>query len=149
MSTKQNLSCLSPLHLGSQGINHGLEIHPDVVDYSQEMLQEFIQSNPAIDEYEFCIPQFELGNCLSLATTDRRYDRIYCGAACPETYNDYIKQLVAVGGILVMPVNDQLLQIKRISNSQWEVNAVLPVSFASLVLPREVSEDTVLRKLTE
>lgn len=134
--------------LGPHGVNHGLEIHSDVVEYSQEKLHEFIQSSPTIDEYEFCIPQFEVGNCLSLATTDRRYDRIYCGAACPESYNDYIKQLLAVGGILVMPVNEQLLQIKRKSSNQWEVNSVLPVTFASLVIPREVSEDTKLRKLT-
>ena len=66
------------LKIGSKGINHGLEIHSDVVEYSQEKLQEFIRMNPAIDEYEFCEPQFQLGNCLSLGSTDRLYDRYIC-----------------------------------------------------------------------
>lgn len=56
--------------------------------------------------------------------------------------------MVAVGGILVMPVNDQLLQIRRTDVNSWSVNSVLPVSFASLVLPRQdFAEDAVLRKL--
>lgn len=134
-------------YLGSKGINHGLEIHQEVIDYAHEKLQTFIRENPAIDEYDFCEPQFERGNCLSLASTDRRYDRIYCGAACPEAYNNYIKHLVEIGGILVMPVNDELLQIRRIDENSWSVNRVLPVSFASLVLPQpEFVEDTTLRK---
>lgn len=117
-----------------------------MIDYAYEKLQAFIKGNSAIDEYDFCVPQFEHGNCLSLATTDRRYDRIYCGAACPEVYNSYIKQLVDIGGILVMPVNDELLQIRRTDKNSWSVNRVLPVSFSSLVLPQqEFIEDTVLR----
>lgn len=132
--------------VGSRGINHGLEIHPEVIEYAYEKLQAFVKLNSAVDEYDFCVPQFALGNCLSLASTDRRYDRIYCGAACPEVYNNYIKQLVEVGGILVMPVNDELLQIRRNDENSWTINRVLPVSFASLVLPQqEFAEDTVLR----
>ncbi|KAI9555232.1 hypothetical protein GHT06_017747 [Daphnia sinensis] len=139
------LSTMVGLIIGSRGVNHGLEIHQEVIDYAHEKLQAFIKGNPAIDEYDFCIPQFEQGNCLSLAATDRRYDRIYCGAACPEVYNNYIKQLVDIGGILVMPVNDELLQIRRTDENSWSVNRVLPVSFSSLILPQqEFVEDTVL-----
>jgi len=36
------------------------------------------------------------------------YDRIYCGAACPAEYESFIKNLLNVGGILVMPLNDQV-----------------------------------------
>lgn len=63
------------------------------------------------------------------------YDRVYCGAACPEQYETYIKNLLKVGGILVMPLNDQLLQITRTSETNWEVHCLLPVSFATLVCP--------------
>ena len=47
-----------------------------------------------------------------------------------------------------MPVNDQLLQIKRNDANSWTVNSVLPVSFASLVVPREdlAVDAPVLRK---
>lgn len=132
---------------GSKGINHGLEIHSEVIDYATEKVHSFMNANSAMDEYEFCIPQFKKGNCLSLVSTERRYDRIYCGAGCPEMYNDYIRQLVEVGGILVMPMNDQLLQIRRLDENSWAANSVLPVSFASLVLPQaDLPEDVVLRK---
>ena len=134
--------------LGSHGINHGIEIFPDVIEYAQERLQTFMKENSAIDEYEFCVPQFEKGNCLSLAPSKRRYNRVYCGAGCPESFENYMKQLLEVGGILVMPMNDQLLQIRRIEENQWAVNSVLPVSFATLLPPQEILEDVILRMYT-
>lgn len=46
-----------------------------------------------------------------------------------------------------MPVNDELLQIRRDDEKLWTTNRVLPVSFASLVVPQqELSEDALLRK---
>ena len=46
-----------------------------------------------------------------------------------------------------MPLNDQLMQITRTSDSTWDSNAVLSVSFATLQLPRETSNNSVtLRK---
>lgn len=77
-----------------------------------------------------------------LHSSGRLYNRIYCGAACPEAYSDQIKKLITVGGILVVPVNDQLLQIRRIDMNSWVVKSVLPVSFAGLVVPpQEISDD--------
>ena len=34
--------------------------------------------------------------------------RVYCGAACPLEHENYMKNLLRVGGILVMPLNDQV-----------------------------------------
>lgn len=42
---------------------------------------------------------------------------------------------VQEGGILVMPLNDQLVKITRKGPSSWEVESLLPVSFSSLVMP--------------
>lgn len=75
------------------------------------------------------------GNCLCFSSDTRLYDRIYCGAACPDPYENYIKHMLKVGGILVMPLNDQLLQIKRSSKNTWDVRSLLLVSFATLVQP--------------
>lgn len=129
-------------------MNHGVEIHEDVISFAQGKLHDFIMEYPAMDEYEFCRPQFVLGNCLTLSSSNRRYQRIYCGAACPEQYETYMKHLLQVGGILVMPMNDQLLQVRRKTETLWTTNSVLSVSFASLLLPRQDSEqDLILRKL--
>jgi len=134
--------------LGSNGTNHGVEIHADVVEYARERLHQFIKTNPAIDEYEFCMPQFTQGNCLSLASNSRRYHRVYCGAACPETYELYMKHLLEIGGILVMPMNDQLLQVRRLGENSWTAVSMLPVSFATLLLPNgDLVDDVVLPPL--
>jgi len=56
--------------------------------------------------------------------------------------------LIQVGGVLVMPLNDQLLQIVRTSETTWDVKSVLPVSFATLLLPEktDVKDQIKLRK---
>ncbi|CAG2108118.1 unnamed protein product [Medioppia subpectinata] len=65
----------------------------------------------------------------------RQYDRVYCGASCPPEHENYMKNLIKVGGILIMPLNEHLLQIRRTSDTSWIVKSVLPVSFAPLVTP--------------
>nr|CAD7400112.1 unnamed protein product [Timema cristinae]CAD7428655.1 unnamed protein product [Timema monikensis] len=129
------LSTMAGLILGPRGVNHGIEIHEDVVEYAIKKLEEFKKISPALDEYELCEPRFIKGNCLSLNSDVLQYDRVYCGASCPENHENYMKNLIKVGGILVMPLNDQLLQIVRSSETEWEIKSVLPVSFASLLLP--------------
>lgn len=129
------LSTMVGLILGPYGINHGIEIHEDVVQYANKKLEEFKKFSTALDEYEFCPPKFTQGNCLCLNSEFPQYDRVYCGAACPENHENYIKNLVKVGGVLVMPLNDKLLKIKRTSETTWEETFLLSVSFASCIAP--------------
>lgn len=35
-----------------------------------------------------------VGNCLSLSPPEQQYDRVYCGAACPEEYENYMRNLI-------------------------------------------------------
>lgn len=129
------LSTMAGLVLGMYGINHGVELHDEVVEYAKAKLDEFQSTSPALDKYEFCPPSFVVGNCLLLDSTCHQYDRVYCGASCPSEHENYMKNLVRVGGILVMPLNDHLLQVTRTGETTYEVKNVLPVSFASLVPP--------------
>ncbi|ERL95795.1 hypothetical protein D910_00312, partial [Dendroctonus ponderosae] len=46
------------LILGTNGINHGIEIHADVIDYANERLEDFKKLSGAIDEFDFCEPKF-------------------------------------------------------------------------------------------
>ncbi|KAJ8984799.1 hypothetical protein NQ317_003713 [Molorchus minor] len=126
------------------GINHGIEYHADVVQYANKKLEDFKKFSGAIDEFDFCEPKFIHGNCLCL-TSDyhAQYDRVYCGAACPDQFESYIKNLIKVGGILVMPLNEQLLQIERVSETKWQYRSLLPVSFASLIQPLEGKEEWI------
>lgn len=58
--------------------------------------------------FEFCEPAFVVGNCLQIASDSHQYDRIYCGAGVQKDHENYMKILLKVGGILVMPIEDQV-----------------------------------------
>lgn len=129
------LSTMVGLILGPYGINHGVELHEDVVEYARNKLDEFKRVSPALDRYEFCPPRFVTGNCLLLDTSMHQYDRVYCGVTCPTEHENYMKNLICVGGILVMPFNDQLLQVSRTSETTWECKSILPVTYGMLIPP--------------
>ncbi|XP_012227524.1 protein-L-isoaspartate O-methyltransferase domain-containing protein 1 [Linepithema humile] len=128
------LSTMAGLLLQQHGTNHGIELHEDCLKYAYERMEEFKQKSLALNEFDFCEPVFIQGNCLSIIP-GRQYDRVYCGAACPESHEAFIKQFVRVGGILVMPYKDQLLRLKRVDENTWLQHTMLPVSFATLVIP--------------
>ena len=60
------------------------------------------------DRFEFCEPVFVVGNCLEISSDSHQYDRIYCGAGVQKDHENYMKILLKVGGILVMPIEDQV-----------------------------------------
>lgn len=129
------LSTMAGLILGAYGTNHGIELYSEIVDFAYERLEEFVSNSGAIDEYDFCEPSFVIGNCLMLDSACQQYDRVYCGASCPEEYEPYIKNLIKIGGILIMPLNEKLLKITRTGESTWTIAKVLSVSFAPLIAP--------------
>lgn len=99
---------LKYLFTGPYGINHGIEMYDDVVEYAQERLREFVHQCSNFDDFDFCPPSFVVGNCLELPSSSNMYDRVYCGASCPPEHENYMKNLIKVGGVLVMPLNDQV-----------------------------------------
>lgn len=52
---------------------------------------DFLETSPAVDEFDFCPPEFAIGNCLDATPASMRYDRIYCGAAASD---EYVKTLI-------------------------------------------------------
>ncbi|KAL2097800.1 hypothetical protein ACEWY4_007007 [Coilia grayii] len=127
------LSTMVGLILGPFGVNHGVELHKDVVEYAKERLEIFIKNSDSFDKFEFCEPKFVVGNCLEIASDSHQYDRIYCGAGVQKDHENYMKIMLKVGGILVVPIEDQLTQITRTGQSSWESKDILAVSFAPLV----------------
>ncbi|XP_012282454.1 protein-L-isoaspartate O-methyltransferase domain-containing protein 1 [Orussus abietinus] len=136
-------STMAGLILQQHGTNHGIELHEDCLRYSYERLEHFKNSSLALYEYDFCEPIFIQGNCLS-ATPGRRYDRVYCGAACPESHETFIKQFLSINGILVMPFKDRLVRIMRTGEDSWVQKPILPVSFATLIVP-DATETNLLQ----
>ncbi|XP_032875607.1 protein-L-isoaspartate O-methyltransferase domain-containing protein 1 isoform X2 [Amblyraja radiata] len=122
-------------HASPFGINHGVEIHADVVDYAREKLDNFIKKSDSFDKFEFCEPVFVVGNCIDVLSDNLQYDRVYCGAGVQKDHENYMKIFLKVGGVLVMPMEDQLTQIIRTGQNTWETKNILAVSFAPLIQP--------------
>ncbi|KAG7279507.1 hypothetical protein CRUP_035893, partial [Coryphaenoides rupestris] len=110
------LSTMVGLILGPFGVNHGVELHPDVIEYAYEKLDFFIKNSKSFDRYQ--------------------YDRVYCGAGVQRDHEDYMRRMLRVGGILVLPLEDKLTQIRRTAYNSWETKKIIAVSFAPLVLPK-------------
>nr|XP_031835762.1 protein-L-isoaspartate O-methyltransferase domain-containing protein 1-like isoform X2 [Nomia melanderi] len=128
------LSTIAGLLLTQNGINHGIELNENCLKYAYERLEQFKKKSLALDEFNLCEPHFIQGNCLNVIP-DRQYDRVYCGAGCPEAHEAFIKQFVCIGGILVMPFKDYLIQYQKIDEQTWLEDRLLPVSFTPLVVP--------------
>ena len=58
--------------------------------------------------FDFCEPSFVTGNCLEIAPDCCQYDRVYCGAGVQKEHEEYMKNLLKVGGILVMPLEEKV-----------------------------------------
>ncbi|XP_034027991.1 protein-L-isoaspartate O-methyltransferase domain-containing protein 2 [Thalassophryne amazonica] len=130
------LSTMVGLILGPFGVNHGIELHTDVIEYAYQKLDSFIKTSDSFDKFEFCEPSFVAGNCLEIPPESRLYDRVYCGAGVQKEHEDYMKNLLKMGGILVMPLEEKLTKITRTGPNSWETKKIISVSFAPLVLPK-------------
>ena len=101
-------STMVGLIIGSNGINHNIELHKELVDYAKQKLVEFVNSSARFDDFDFCIPKFASGNILDLSVDSETflYDRIYVGVGITSEHEHLITRLLKIGGILVIPIND-------------------------------------------
>ncbi|CAH2303260.1 -L-isoaspartate O-methyltransferase domain-containing 2 [Pelobates cultripes] len=129
------LSTMVGLILGPFGINHGVELHADVIEYAKQKLDQFVRTSDSFDKFDFCEPCFVSGNCLDISLDFSAYDRVYCGAGVQKEHEEYMKNLLKIGGILVMPIEEKLTKITRTSTSTWDTKKILAVSFAPLIQP--------------
>ena len=100
-------SCAAGYILQAQGINHGIELHEDLVQFAEERVQEYLQFSPVIAQ-DICQPKFLAGNCFRLDPSLCSYDRVYCGAACPISKVAFIVAFTKVGGFAVIPCRNRV-----------------------------------------
>lgn len=75
-----------------------------------------------LHRFEFCEPVFVVGNCLEISTDSHQYDRIYCGAGVQKDHENYMKVLLKIGGILVMPIEDQVSATSLLRDTRSNTN---------------------------
>jgi len=114
------LSCIVAEVLGPKSVNYGVEIHQGVVEHCNASISEWKESkkNKANHPQHFAHLQIVHGNALNVSSSSGEslvgFDRIYIGASVSKTNLPRITKLLSPGGILVGPVDDELVKIVRI-----------------------------------
>ena len=129
------LSSIVSVLVGPRGSVHGVEIHANVVKWSQERFAEFsrsVTSGTIARDVRFVV-----GNALSIdAERNCRYDRIYCGAQGKDVDAEFFMKLLKPGGIMVGPFDDKLQLIRRAhSDDSFDSKLISRVRFAEMVRP--------------
>mmetsp|Transcript_9091 Transcript_9091/g.14909 ORF Transcript_9091/g.14909 Transcript_9091/m.14909 type:complete len:548 (-) Transcript_9091:120-1763(-) len=112
--------------LGPNSLNYGVELHDDVIGHCKASLAKWrgasINENGNISTVNFFdddTPDIHIikGNGLNILKSEGEsvvgYDRIYIGAAVDSTELTNISKLLSPGGILVGPVDDELVKVIR------------------------------------
>lgn len=89
------------LNLGDTGINHGIELYENVINYAKRNSQEILR-RPETNAFAWKEPEFICGNVF-LLDTPLRYDRIYCGALVPDVNRSFFCNLLKINGVIIMP----------------------------------------------
>lgn len=132
------LSCLASCFLGKYGINHGVEICKELVEFSKSSIDQWLTKQfPGSKSFDLI--SIVQGNCFDIdlkhSSNSCRYDRIYVGAACPVNNKEFFFHLLSEGGILVLPILEkgQLVQIKKIKENIFVTKFLSHVHFSSLI----------------
>lgn len=133
-------SMLAGYIVGTRGVNHGIELRANLVEHANECCDEFFTYKPKMKK-EICYPQFIAGNCFHIDALAFKYDRVYCGAACPPARLEFLQQLVKPGGFVVVPSGTKLLKLYQSGND----TIMCDVCFEALVLPGDDEQCPRLR----
>ena len=68
-------SSLAGFMIKPHGVNHGIEIHNDLVEFARERVNDFFKHRVFIAK-ETCSPTFITGNCFLLDPSQMKYDRL-------------------------------------------------------------------------
>mmetsp|Transcript_25695 Transcript_25695/g.73938 ORF Transcript_25695/g.73938 Transcript_25695/m.73938 type:complete len:246 (+) Transcript_25695:422-1159(+) len=138
------LTCIAASILGPKSSHFCVEVHADVVEHCKEAIEDWKIDYPEAQNIQDI--NIIHGNALDLNTQIGEcalgFDRIYIGAAI-ETYQlPFFKKLLKPGGILVGPVDSELMKITRLETAvnhptdgfqEYSEELLSPVRFAPLV----------------
>lgn len=133
------LSCIVGEILGPKSLNYGIEIREDVITHSKTSVLNWKKKYPENLKIVH-------GNALCVSSKGESlvgFDRIYIGASVDKANLPNITKLLSPGGVLIGPVDDELVKIVRIGiEDDFTQHVLSGVRFAPLVTTPDI--DTVL-----
>lgn len=120
------ISCVVAHILGPNSLNYGVELHSDVVEHCLKCVSKWrpntVQEKDGVSTIHFNddTPDIQIikGNGLNIQK-DRGecvagFDRIYIGASIDKDELSSLTEMLSPGGILVGPVEDELVKVMRV-----------------------------------
>ncbi|KFD68733.1 hypothetical protein M514_03745 [Trichuris suis] len=156
-------SCIAGILVANGGMNIGLEIKPDLVEYSKQCVSRMLKSCNSFRLLDFVPPQFYCGNLQNVEEIFREkyFNKIYCGFELDIAATFLLSEFLRPNGILVTPwlrrVNRnmavhtssyflKLNVVKKTASSSIAVTDVCPtvfdrmiISTSSSVIPVDIS----------
>jgi len=127
------ISCIAAEILGPNSLNYGVELHDDVIEHCKASIGKWktnsVEERNGISIFHFMDNTADIqiikGNGLNILKTKGEsvvgFDRIYIGAAVDKEDLANITKLLSPGGILVGPVDDELVKVVRVGNISLEL----------------------------
>eukprot|EP00540_Astrosyne_radiata_P004000 CAMPEP_0116841026 /NCGR_PEP_ID=MMETSP0418-20121206/10691_1 /TAXON_ID=1158023 /ORGANISM="Astrosyne radiata, Strain 13vi08-1A" /LENGTH=516 /DNA_ID=CAMNT_0004471397 /DNA_START=64 /DNA_END=1614 /DNA_ORIENTATION=+ len=110
------VTCIVASILGPKSSCHGVEIHEDVVNHSKSAIARWQATQTEMPHM-----QVIHGNALYISKNKGEsamgFDRIYIGASVERTNLSKLTSLLKPGGVLVGPVDDELVKVVRIGKT--------------------------------
>ena len=122
------LSYLVAKIIGPFNFNHGIEQHKELVEHALSRCARY----PEYREFNFI--RFRCGDAFTLNPLKKRnnnrsndndgtrYDRIYVGGGVHEDATLIFRELLNIGGIMVVPRNEELVCIQKVCNQKTSEN---------------------------
>lgn len=138
------ICCIAAEILGPNSLNYGVELHDDVIEHCKLSIAKWktntVEVKNGISTFHFMDNTADIqiikGNGLNILQTKGEsvvgFDRIYIGAAVDKEDLANITKLLSPGGILVGPVEDELVKVVRIGNISVEVEGLFEDDSSSL-----------------
>lgn len=128
------ISCIAAHILGPNSLNYSVELHDDVIEHCKTSVARWKASTVEVKDGNSTIHfmddkiadiQIVKGNGLNILRTKGEgvvgFDRIYIGAAVDKEDLDNITKLLSPGGILVGPIDDELVKVVRVGKISLEL----------------------------
>jgi protein-L-isoaspartate O-methyltransferase len=132
------LSSMVGFAIGSLGVNHGIEVNEEIIQFANETKERFIKDT-VISGFDWCPPEYYYGNAFNIKT-DMKYDRIYCGARVPDGERLRFLKLLKIDGVCIMPYGEVFQRIRRASEKTFLCREISNVQFGDMI-PPITSED--------
>jgi protein-L-isoaspartate O-methyltransferase len=115
------LTCIASAILGPKSIYYGLEIHEEALHHCRHAVAAWSEESSTTNTRSQPSMHFIHGNGLDIQSNVGEsivgFDRIYAGAAINKAQLRNIQKLLSPGGVLVAPVDDELIKVVRTRSS--------------------------------